>query len=240
MPQIKYHIVKINLAIILLLAFNLSAISQSISKSTYGSQCTCVNISVIQADSLISANSLNEDFIIIDVRTSGEYVTGHIENAINIDYYGNDFADNIRELDKEKKYMVYCHSGGRSEGAFNQMNASGFSEVYNMLGGITQWKNQGYPVVTGSFLLDIDVSEEDVLIYPNPAIDLINISFVHKAYSAPVVEILNITGKLMMQKNYSGLIQTMADIDITDMHKGVYFVKVQLDQSVIVKKLVIN
>ena len=141
---------------------------------------------------------------------------------------------------KSKKYLIHCLSGGRSGQVFNYMNSSGFSEVYNMLGGILQWTSQGFPVVTGSFTFDIDIDSENILIYPNPAINDTNISFGSKIFDSPSIEILNVLGKSLIKKDYPGLIQTIADIDLSDLHRGIHFVKIQIDNSVIIKKLIIN
>mgnify|MGYP001152136798 CR=1 FL=1 len=55
-----------------------------------------------------------KNFVIIDVRTPEEYVNGHIENAINLDYYSITFEDGLNKLNKNKTYLIYCRSGRRS------------------------------------------------------------------------------------------------------------------------------
>ena len=87
---------------------------------------------------------LNEDVVILDVRTAYEVAGGNIYGAINIDYNGDNFKESISELDKSKTYLVYCHSGGRSSKTRTVMNDLGFKDVYDLQGGITSWKNQGY------------------------------------------------------------------------------------------------
>jgi rhodanese-related sulfurtransferase len=79
-----------------------------------------------------------KDFVIIDVRTPEEYADGHIENAINLDYYFKAFEDELNKLDKNKTYLIYCRSARRSGMALDTMKAVGFTKVYNMLGGIIQ------------------------------------------------------------------------------------------------------
>jgi rhodanese-related sulfurtransferase len=105
-------------------------------------------ITVVQADSLIKANENNSNFIIIDVRTQEEYSTGHIENAININFNSPSFRNDINVLDKDNVYLIYCRSGGRSAGAFDVMKELEFQEVYELLGGIISWIDEGFPVVT--------------------------------------------------------------------------------------------
>ena len=96
---------------------------------------------------LIQDNQDNPDFTIIDVRTPKEYATGRIANSINIDFYSKSFKDELKELDKEKKYLIYCKSGNRSGKSRNIMRKLNFTEVYNMLGGIVQWEADKLPKV---------------------------------------------------------------------------------------------
>ena len=104
------------------------------------------NISPGAAYGLIQENKNNPDFVILDVRTSGEFASGHIENAINLDYYSATFRDDLDKLDKDKTYVIYCHSGGRSGNALKIMEELGFMKVYNILGGISAWKAEGLPI----------------------------------------------------------------------------------------------
>jgi len=108
---------------------------------------TIVNASPQEAFALIQENLNNPDFVILDVRTSGEFTEEHIENAINLDYYSDTFQDDLNQLDKNKTCLIYSQSGGRSGEALDMMAELDFSEVYNMLGGITQWTAQGLPSI---------------------------------------------------------------------------------------------
>ena len=104
-------------------------------------------VSVQEAFDLIEDNKGNADFVILDVRRDSEYREGHLENALNLDYYASSFADELDKLDKDKSYLVYCRSGSRSSGAARMMEELGFKKVYNMLGGITDWQDEGFSVV---------------------------------------------------------------------------------------------
>ncbi|MFM6840973.1 MAG: rhodanese-like domain-containing protein [Candidatus Planktophila sp.] len=86
--------------------------------------------------------------IVLDVRSAGEFYTGHIANAINIDVEGMTFGADIAKLDKSKTYAVYCHSGRRSGIAVGKMAAAGFKSLYNLDGGIQVWQAAGLPLVT--------------------------------------------------------------------------------------------
>jgi rhodanese-related sulfurtransferase len=95
---------------------------------------------------LIRANENNPNFVIIDVCTPEEYSEKHLKNAVNLDFYSDDFIDNLKKLDKNKTYLVYCRVGRRSQKSMDIMKELGFKRVYNMLGGITHWTKEEYPV----------------------------------------------------------------------------------------------
>ncbi len=85
---------------------------------------------------------------IIDVRTPEEFSKGHIANAKNIDWNGNNFEKQINEMDKTKPVFVYCLSGGRSGAAADKMRALGFTTVYEMDGGMMKWRAANLPETT--------------------------------------------------------------------------------------------
>lgn len=103
------------------------------------------HISPQDASTLIQENQNNPDFVILDVRTPEEFAEGYIENAINIDFYAETFRDDINRLDRSQTYLVYCRSGKRSASATQIMADLNFTEVYNLLGGIIDWKAAGLP-----------------------------------------------------------------------------------------------
>jgi rhodanese-related sulfurtransferase len=80
-----------------------------------------------------------DNVIVIDVRTADEVSNGYIEGAdLFIDFYG-DFETGIANLDKDKTYLMYCRSGGRSGSAAQIMVDKGFKTVYNLTGGISRY-----------------------------------------------------------------------------------------------------
>lgn len=100
-----------------------------------------------EAFTLIQDKQDNLDFVILDVRTPEEFADEHIENALNLDYHSETFGDWLNILDKNKTYLIYCRSGGRSGRALDIMEELNFREVYNMSGGINQWKAEWLPTV---------------------------------------------------------------------------------------------
>lgn len=85
---------------------------------------------------------------IIDVRTPDEFSKGHLANANNYDWNGNEFEKQIALLDKSKPVFVYCLSGGRSSSAANKMRSDGFKIVYELDGGIMKWRGANLPETT--------------------------------------------------------------------------------------------
>jgi rhodanese-related sulfurtransferase len=100
------------------------------------------DVSVEEASNLISDKP---DLVILDVRTQTEYDDGHIEGAILFPH--TELADRLDELDKNDEILVYCRTGNRSSTAIEILGEAGFSKVYHMNDGITEWISEGYPVV---------------------------------------------------------------------------------------------
>jgi rhodanese-related sulfurtransferase len=85
--------------------------------------------------------------IVLDVRTPREVAEGKIENAEVIDITQPGFMDKASKLPKDQPVYVYCKAGGRSANASQKLLDAGFTQVYNVLGGMDAWKGKGYPVV---------------------------------------------------------------------------------------------
>lgn len=96
--------------------------------------------------SKISSTVDNPSTIILDVRTADEFNTGHIENAILIDYRSKDFSKQIKDLDPHKEYLIYCRSGVRSSHAIDSLQLLGFNHLTELKGGINAWKEAKLPV----------------------------------------------------------------------------------------------
>ncbi|HEY9169611.1 MAG TPA: rhodanese-like domain-containing protein [Lutibacter sp.] len=76
---------------------------------------------------------------IIDIRTPQEFSQGHIDGAININYYDNNFIDQIAKYDKNQPIFIYCRSGNRTSSASKKIADFGFTEIYDLEGGILYW-----------------------------------------------------------------------------------------------------
>ena len=83
---------------------------------------------------------------ILDVRTAGEYQSGHIANALQANWLDpKEFKNRTQHLDKSKIIYIYCQSGGRSASAQAALMEAGF-KVVNLEGGMSNWRMQQMPV----------------------------------------------------------------------------------------------
>ncbi|HSM12791.1 MAG TPA: thioredoxin domain-containing protein [Thermoanaerobaculia bacterium] len=85
---------------------------------------------------------------LVDVRTPGEFARGHLAGAVNLDLSTGDFARSAEKLDRARPVFVYCLSGSRSAVAARWLASAGFSQVYDLSGGILTWRAAGLPQAT--------------------------------------------------------------------------------------------
>lgn len=90
---------------------------------------------------------LPQNSYILDARELKEYEISHLKNAIHVGYDNFDLSATKKQLtNKNATIVVYCTLGVRSEDIAEQLKAAGYPNVYNLFGGIIEWKNEGYPV----------------------------------------------------------------------------------------------
>ena len=87
-----------------------------------------------------------EGLVVLDIRTPEEFAEGHIEDALMIDFYDEDFSEQLDALDKSVPYLVYCRSGNRSAQSVSTFEGLGFAEIYELDGGIVAWAGAGLPI----------------------------------------------------------------------------------------------
>lgn len=87
---------------------------------------------------------LDEDAVVVDVRTPAEYDQGHLEGARLINLHDADFREQVRQLDPEPTYYLYCRTGNRSGQALRVFREMGY-DAYNV-GGFKQLANAGADV----------------------------------------------------------------------------------------------
>jgi len=112
-------------------------------------------ISLIACNDISSQRVSAEDFytklvddnssIIIDVRTPEEFSKGHLRNALNINWFDENFESQLEILSRERPVFIYCLSGGRSAKALDKISGMGFKNSYELDGGILEWRKNNYP-----------------------------------------------------------------------------------------------
>ncbi len=115
------------------------------------------NTDVIKATTTVFAKDVNpKNFknlvdskagLLVDVRTPGEFASGHIPGALNIDWKNQDeFTRKIKAIAKDKTVLIYCHSGHRSGLAKKYLQEKGYTKIYNLETGIKGWKKAALPI----------------------------------------------------------------------------------------------
>ncbi|MDP2090071.1 MAG: rhodanese-like domain-containing protein [Candidatus Gracilibacteria bacterium] len=89
------------------------------------------------------------DTILIDIRTPQEKVIyGYIKGTdLYYDMYSKKFVDNMLHLDRNKKYLIYCWHGNRTQYVLQYMKINGFTDVSDLIGGIEYWEAYGFNVI---------------------------------------------------------------------------------------------
>ncbi|MEM1356577.1 MAG: rhodanese-like domain-containing protein [Bacteroidota bacterium] len=77
---------------------------------------------------------------VIDVRTEEEFAAFHLEGAVNYNYLGPNFLEQMEALDPNREYLVYCRSGRRSVRACTLMRNAGITQLVHLDGGINAYQ----------------------------------------------------------------------------------------------------
>lgn len=93
-------------------------------------------------------NNYNE-YTILDSREWEEYKVSHLENSIWVGYDDFNIHNTIKKIKPNKPIVVYCSIGYRSEKIGEKLLKKGYT-VYNMYGGIFDWKNNDNLIVDDS------------------------------------------------------------------------------------------
>jgi rhodanese-related sulfurtransferase len=85
--------------------------------------------------------------VILDAREENEYNVSHIEDALFVGYSHFALDSVIKKIpNKDKTIVVYCSVGIRSETIALKLKKAGYSHVFNLYGGIFEWKNNNFPI----------------------------------------------------------------------------------------------
>jgi rhodanese-related sulfurtransferase/TusA-related sulfurtransferase len=95
---------------------------------------------VIGNDELRSKLESNENIVVLDVRETAEYAFNHIPNSVSIPL--GELENRLDELNKDTKIYVVCRTGSRSDLAAKKLSDNGFSNVMNVVPGMSQWSGK--------------------------------------------------------------------------------------------------
>ena len=110
--------------------------------------CQIFDSSEINVISDAQFNEIQDsDYILVDVRTVEEYESGHIQDAVNFDFYSESFQNDILTLDKSSSIILYCRTQNRSTKTANYLKENGYKEITVIAGGITSWVKNGNDLV---------------------------------------------------------------------------------------------
>ncbi len=125
--------------VVLYSAFGFSQESLSALLKTYNAE----DIPYMSVEDLSKQNNIT----ILDARESSEYEVSHIKNAIHVGYDHFKLKKTLKRLkDKKQTIVVYCSLGIRSEDVAEKLKKAGCADVYNLYGGIFEWKNNDLKV----------------------------------------------------------------------------------------------
>ncbi len=101
---------------------------------------------IYTVDDLHEKLAENELFV-LDVREKEEYIEGHIPGAVNI--YVGELEKKLSEVPSDRPVVSVCSTGNRSGIGASILARGDFKKVYNLIGGMTAWKEKGYPANKG-------------------------------------------------------------------------------------------
>ncbi|MFD1615593.1 rhodanese-like domain-containing protein [Gelatiniphilus marinus] len=91
--------------------------------------------------------SKQQNVVILDAREFSEHKTSRLKNAIYVGYNDFNLKKTIKKLkNKQQPVIVYCSIGIRSEDIAEKLKKAGYTNIYNLYGGIFEWKNNNLPV----------------------------------------------------------------------------------------------
>ncbi len=102
----------------------------------------------LQAEDYARMLSDSANYYLIDVRTPAEYKKGHVNGAMNVNFFEFHFGQDVDSLQRDKTAFLYCHTCHRSPFAARIMKRKGFVRVYDLNGGFSKWMKSGLPVDT--------------------------------------------------------------------------------------------
>ena len=106
--------------------------------------------STLSPAALLGRINGQNDLLVLDVRTPGEYKSGHIVGAINIPHTELSGRVDALQSHRDKDVVVLCERGPRARTAQQILGEAGFPHVYHLEGDMAGWRRNGYPVDSGA------------------------------------------------------------------------------------------
>lgn len=126
------------LMFVVMLMLSVSGCGGAQSSAEEGKEETMAAFQRVASDEAQRMMAENTNYIILDVRTTGEYAGGHIPHAINVPNESITTAPPKELPNKDQMIFVYCRSGARSQQAAQKLAAMGYTHIVEM-GGINNW-----------------------------------------------------------------------------------------------------
>ncbi len=103
-------------------------------------------VETISADALLAQQAQNKTLVILDVRTTDEFLQGHVPGAINISHDELEKKINTLMPYQSQPIVVYCRSGRRAKLAIDILEKAGFEKIYHLAGDMNQWRAENRPI----------------------------------------------------------------------------------------------
>jgi rhodanese-related sulfurtransferase len=103
--------------------------------------------SALQVSAADAVRLINRGALVIDVRKPEEFAAGHIVNARNVGLDKLQQGDDTIKKHKDKILLTVCDSGTMAGRAADLLRRAGYSNVFNIRGGLTSWRADNLPLV---------------------------------------------------------------------------------------------
>jgi rhodanese-related sulfurtransferase len=102
-------------------------------------------VAMVSQDALLARQQKGDaSLVVLDVRTPGEYVAGHVPGAVNIPH--DQVAARLAEVPKDKDVVAYCRSGRRTGLALDVLAANGYTRLGHLEGDMLAWQEKQRPL----------------------------------------------------------------------------------------------
>jgi rhodanese-related sulfurtransferase len=114
--------------------------------SVFAAECKGGDATDITGEELARQAASESRLTIVDVRSSGEYESGHIPGAIHIPFWAILTRHSDIPTGHDEPVVIYCEHGPRAKLAKLFLNMAGFDQVVYLTGHMSSWRKAGLPV----------------------------------------------------------------------------------------------